>query len=216
MKNASRISRFALAAAVSITALTADAGTINMDHPFRAAGRENDVRVDAQLLSDVVRAGSPIAVTYQVQNFSSRPVAVAEKLCSASYDTDSRMITLSVGSEIPPDGNLPKMVTIAPGEKKTFSVATNLHVALPSIGTRTAPLPRFLQVKASILRNLDPFADLLSRQSASKAPPVFALSDEQFDQWLEGNDTIFLNALPIRYEMRPSVNFDAPAGRRRR
>lgn len=202
------------AIAIALVAATASAAGIDMDDPYRAVGRENDVRVDAQLFSDVIRAGAPIAVTFQVQNLSAQPVAFAEKLCAASYDPDSRTITLSVGSEIPPDGLLPKMVTIAPGEKRTFSAAATLHVALPSSTSRAAALPRFLQVKVSVLRNLAPFAELLRRQQTTKAAPL-PLTDAQFDEWLESNDTIFLNTLPIRYEARGRSSFDASANSQR-
>lgn len=211
--NASRITSLTFVVAIS-TAPAAPAASVDMADAFRAVGRENDVRVDAQLLSEVVRAGSPIAVTYQVQNLTAQAVAVAEKLCSASYDADSQTIVVSLGSEIPPDGNMPKMVTVAPGETKTFAVATNLRVALPMATARRVALPRFVQMKISILRNLEPFTALLTRQREAKSAVTLPLTDAQFDEWLKGNETIFLNSLPIRYETGPSTNFDAAAGRR--
>jgi hypothetical protein len=190
-------------------AAVANAASVDKDDPYRAVGRENDVRVDAQLLSDVVSPGDPIALTYEVHNFTAQPVAIAEKLCTASYDSESRTITVSVGSEIPPDGHLPKMTTIAPGETRAFTTAARLHAAMPSVASRLAALPRDLQVKISVLRNLAPFRDLLSRQQETKAPAALPLSDVQFDEWLEGNDTIFLNTLPIRYEAGRRGGIDA-------
>lgn len=211
--NVSRITTFTFVIAFS-SAVTAAAANVDMEDPFRAVGRENDIRVDAQLLSEIVRPGSPIAVTYQVHNLTEKAIAVAEKLCSASYDADNQTITVALGSEIPPDGNMPKMVTIAPGEKKTFAVSTTLHVALPTATARRSALPRFVQMKISVLRNLEPFAALLTRQQEAKPAVTLPLSDQQFDEWLQGNDTIFLNSLPIRYETKPTTSLDAASGRR--
>ena len=102
---------------LSLTLLVASAvfaAEIDMNEPHRAVGRENDVRIDARLHSEVVTSGAPIAVTYQVQNLSDRPVALAEKSCSTSYDPETRTITIALGSEIPPDGALPRMAMIGP------------------------------------------------------------------------------------------------------
>ena len=185
------------------------AASVDMNDPLRAVGRENDVRVDAQLVTQVVRSGTPIAIHYQIQNLTTSAIAVAEKLCSASYDDDARTITLSLGSEIPPDGEMPKMATIAPGEKKTFSVAAPFYVTVRAHGSRVTAGPRYLQIKVNVLRNLVPFAELLKNQVRARPHTAVSLTDEQFDQWLEGNDTIFLNALPIRFEGRSRGNFDA-------
>lgn len=77
------------------------AGQIDMDDPRRAVGREDDIRVDAVLIDDTVSSGSAIGVTYQVHNLTSHPIALAEKLCTASYDAASRTITVAIGSEVP-------------------------------------------------------------------------------------------------------------------
>lgn len=200
---------FLISSLTAVFAASALAADIDMDDPHRAVGRENDVRVDAQLLSDVIHTGSPIAVTYQIQNLTDHAVAVAEKSCSASYDADTRTITLSLGSEIPPDGAMPRMVTIGPGEKKVFRAATSVHSAMARSGRMG---PRFVLIKVSVLRNLNPFRELLDQQKRSPATAAIPLSDAQFEQWLDGNDTIYLNALPIRFEKRDRA-FDASQNR---
>jgi hypothetical protein len=180
-------------ATLSLTS-AAMAASIDMDDPRRALGRQDDVRVDAQILSETVSPGAPIAVTCQIQNLTSYPVAVAEKVAAATYDSETRTITLSLGSEVPEDGNLPRLVTIEPGEKIVFRAA-----ATPALGAagarRGVAEPRYVQVKVSILRNLAPFRDLIANQS--RGPQ--ALSDELFDSWFESKDTIFLNTVPVHF-----------------
>jgi len=161
-----------------------------MNDPRRAVGAEDDVRVDALLTSDFVSPHSAIAVTYQIQNFSSRAVAVIDKLCEASYDSDSRTITLSVGSEVPKHGQMPRLVTIHSGEKRTFTVGATLSSAL-----RTA-VPGFVRIKVNVLRDVAPFVALIDRRS--RASVAIALNDEQFEQWLNTNASIFLNVIPVR------------------
>ena len=199
---------FVLSTLLLMVAALAMGANIDMDDPYRAVGREYDVRVDAQLLSEIVKQGMPIAITYQIQNFSKTSVAVAEKVCSASYDPDSRTITVSVGSEIPLDGEMPRMAMIAPGEKKIFNTSATLASSTSAIrASRTQP--RYLQIKVNVLRDLVPFAELLEKQQSAATTMRLPLSDDQFDQWFDANRTIFLNSLPVRYEIRTDGRFDA-------
>jgi hypothetical protein len=185
-----------LAAIVLLHAAAATADSIDMDDPRRTVGREDDVRIDAQLIQDTVSPGTPISVAYQIQNFTTAPVAVADKISSATYDQDSRTITVSLGSEVPQEGKMPHVVTIGPGEKKVFRAG-----ATPMLGATAtrSPMaaPRFVQVKVTILRDLAPFAKVAATQK---------LSDELFDKWFEANDTIFLNAVPVRFSTRRNSN----------
>ncbi len=191
---------YVLVAAIAlIHAAAASAGsTIDMDDPRRVVGRENDVRIDAQLVRDTVSPGSPVGVNWQIENNSAAPVAVAEKITAASYDPDSATITLSIGSEVPQDGKMPHVVFIAPGEKKVFSAGATPQYS-PAAIKAGMNAPRYVQVKVSILRNLAPFANLRSGQ---------ILSDAQFEQWFESNDTIFLNTVPVRFSPRGQNMFE--------
>ena len=203
----SKKASLALAASILLP-MAAGAADIDMDDPRRAVGREDDVRIHAQLLRDTVSPGTPIGVTYQIENLTSSTVAIADKVADASYDEDSRTITVGIGSEVPVDGAMPHMVTIAPGEKKTMRAAA---IPMFSAATMRGPYtiaPRFVQVKVTILRNLAPFADLIRNQPETRTGQQ--LSDELFDRWLEGSDTIFLNVLPVGWSPRdPSANVDA-------
>ena len=168
-----------------------------MDNPRRTVGRENNVRVDAQLLQDTVSPGSTIGVTYQIENTSDAPVAVADKVSDASYDSDSQTITVSIGSEVPQDGKMPHVVTVAPGEKKVFRIGVTPALGAAATRSSLAP-PRYVQIKVSILRNLAPFAHLIARQTRTAQ----TLPDELFERWFESNDTIFLNTVPVRFSAR--------------
>ncbi len=193
--------KFAVTALATILAAASlDAATIDMNDPRRALGREDDVRIDAQLLNDTVTPGAPIGVTWQIQNFTDTPVAVATKVCDASYDPDSRTITVAIGSEVPADGTMPQMIVIAPGEKKVFRAAATPVISPAASRSERGNAPRFVQVKVSILRKLEPFLNLIKRQSPTAKPEP--LSDELFDQWFESTDTIFLNSLPVQWNAR--------------
>lgn len=200
-----RAAQILLSALFAATTVGA-ADSIDMNDPRRALGREDDVRIDANLQQEIVSSGSPIAVTFQIQNLSAMPIAVAPKVTDVSYDPETLTITVGIGSEVPKDGNLPLMTTVAPGEKKIFTAAVTPMIPVHAADAMFASGPRYVQVKVSILRDVAPFAALLVRQAKSTGP--LALSDEQFDQWLKGNDTIFLNAIPVRYAPRAKSGID--------
>ena len=192
-----KATRFSLALLATLTlSSAAAAASIDMDDPRRLLGREGDVRVDAQLLKDTVTPGAPVAISYQIHNLSSSPVAVADKLSDASYDEDERTITLAVGSEVPPDGNMPYMVVVAHGEKKVFTTAATPAFNAATMRPSFPSTPRFVQVKVAILRDLSPYMTLIEKQSPRSRQ---RLSDELFEQWFESNDMIYLNAVPVRY-----------------
>ena len=195
---------------VLMHAAAATAANIDMDDPRRALGREGDVRVDAQLIRDTVTPGTPIGITYQIQNFSGSTVAIASRVSDASYDEDTRTITLAVGAEVPPDGDMPQMIVIAPGEKKVLQAAAT--PALKAAATRStfAATPRFVQVKVAILRNVQPFVALIQKQDGRTKQ---RLSDELFDQWFESNDTIFLNSVPVQYVPPQASDVESRSGR---
>jgi hypothetical protein len=215
----SRLFYALLAAIVLIHAAAASAASIDMDDPRRTVGREDDVRIDAQLIQDTVSPGSAIGVTWQIQNLSDSPIAVADKVVAATYDADSQTITFAIGAEVPSDGRMPRVVTIAAGETKVFRAGATPMLSAAAMRATLAP-PRYVQVKVSILRDLAPFAQLIAQQQKldqrasqqQNAGPV--LPDELFDRWFESNDTIFLNAVPVRFSARPSTNGFAGADQR--
>src|SRR5438046_1803780 len=77
---------------------------IDMNDPRRALAREDDLRIDAELAQDVIGSNSSLCITYQIENLSQTPVAVADRIISSDYDPDSATITVSIGSEVPNEG----------------------------------------------------------------------------------------------------------------
>lgn len=182
--------------AVTLAATSAAAATIDMNDPRRAVGREDDIRIDAQIRDENVASGSPISVTYQIQNFTHNAIAVAPKVAAATYDADEQTITVGIGSEIPDGGVVPQLVTIEPGEKKTFTVAASARFLVRNLRTSFSNAPRFVRVKVSVLRDLAPFRHLLGVERTAAG---VQLDDQLFERWLESSDTIFLSAIPVRY-----------------
>ncbi len=197
----SRVVFFIVSVVTIVPLAAAYAAHIDMADPRRALGREDDIRIDAQLTQDSVSSGSPVGVTYQIQNLSQEPVAIADKVCELSYDDDSRTMTMSIGSEVPKGGEMPKLVTLAPGEKRTFTTGGILQIAVSTMRGSFSAIPRFVQIKVNILRGLSAFRSLMDRQARSTAP--IPLNDEQFESWLENNDMIILNMIPVRYNAAP-------------
>jgi hypothetical protein len=197
------------------------AGGVDMKDPRRALGREDDIRVDAQLLRDSVSPHAPLAATYQIENLSNSWIAVADRVTDVSYDPAARTLTFTIGAEIPTGKAVPHLVTIAPGQKKTLNAAGTVRVVIPARGVFTAA-PRYVQLKVNVLRDITAFSDVLARQGSSETP--VAMNDEVFAHWLDANDSILLNALPVQWETKPdphsvaadngrgTENFEATAG----
>ena len=190
-----------VAVATLFIAVSARAAHVDMTDPRRALGREDDVRVDAQLIQETVSSGSPVGIMYQIENLTNQPIAVADKVCDIAYDSDSRTITLTVGSEVPKGGEMPHLTVIGPGEKKTLTTGAVLHVAAPTVRSSFVSVPQLVEIHVNFLRDVAPFHVLIEEQGKSAAPAM--LTDQQFDQWLESNDTIHLNAIPVRYNAVP-------------
>lgn len=161
------------------------AAKVDMKDERRAVATDEGVRIDAELTNDFVQPHFPVGVTYQIENTTARLIGVAEKVCDATYDKESRTLTVSIGSEIPKDGLMPRVVVVKPGEKRTFKAGVSFSG--PAV-------PRFVQIRVNILRDAAAFASLVERQ---------LLDDKLFDHWIESNQAIDLNVLPVRY--RPAM-----------
>jgi hypothetical protein len=202
-------SRLSVLFASVMCAAAASAATIDMDDPRRAVGREDDIRVDAQLMQDTVSPATHLVVNYQIENFTSAAVAVAEKECVISYDADTRTITIGVGAEIPDDGELPRMTVVPAGQKKSFTASGVLRVLFSRVRSPLTATPREVQIKVTVLRDLRPFTALIQRQAETPQKESIALSDAQFEKWMEATDTIFLNSIPVRFDPRGRGGVDA-------
>jgi len=191
----------AIALTVLLIALTtaAEAARVDMRDPRRALGREDDVRVDAELAQDSVSSHSNLAVTYQIQNLTDAPIAFADRKSEASYDSDTQTITVAFGAEVPDGETMPHLVIIAPGETKTFRGSGAVTIVTPSVRTPWLPVPRFVQIKVTVLLDVKPFTALIEQQNKTAAAPALD-DDHSFDRWVNAVGSVFLNLIPVRWD----------------
>ena len=190
-----------------------------MAEPRRIVGTENSVRVDAQVSADQVAPGSYIPITYEITNQRETAIAVAELLPETTYDPDSHMFTVSIGSEVPGNELLPRLVSIAPGEKKSFStLARVIYVRTPrQVDSQLGAEAANFRLKLNFLGDTEPFRELIGIKEVAVTDPK--LADALFPLWLERNEVVYTNAIPMRWAPRSRDSGDAterraPARRR--
>ncbi|MGA7615310.1 MAG: hypothetical protein WBX15_09020 [Thermoanaerobaculia bacterium] len=173
---------------------------VNMKEPMRLVGTENGVRIDAQITGDSIGTNTPIPVTWSLANSTSEPIAVAELDPVTSYDRATQTVVIELGSEVPGNELVPRLVAIAPGEKKDFSGAARVTVVMP-LGAEHFAYPRYVRIKVNFLRQIDPFTKLIGIPERAIHDPQ--LADELFKSWVEHNDTITTNEVPIIWKGGP-------------
>ncbi|HEX7192830.1 MAG TPA: hypothetical protein VF381_14775 [Thermoanaerobaculia bacterium] len=169
---------------------------VDMKDPRRALGRGDDVRIDAQLLQDTLQPNGPIMVTYQVENLSNAPIAIADRVSDIDFNPDDVTLTLSIGAEALTYKTLPHLTVIAPGQKKTLKAGGTVHGVLNSHGP-FAVVPHSVLIRVNILRDVSAFRQAIAAQQRPNS--VVAVTDDMFDRWIDSNDSIDLNALPVRW-----------------
>ncbi len=196
----------------TIGAAAANAAHVDFKDPRRALGREGNVRIDAELAQDTVASNSPLNVTYQIENLSNSTIAVADKVSDATFDVDSRTITLSIGAEVPPGPSMPHLVTINSGEKRVLSGGALLHLNVPTMRTPWTAIPKYVQIKVTVLRDVTPFVKLIEQQN--RTPSAVPLPNDMFDRWVEGSDSVVLNTIPVYWKgesRRGTAESDQPS-----
>jgi len=187
--------------AVMLTVASALAAHVDMKDPRRALGRDDDVRIDAQLLQDTLQPNGPIAVTYQVENLSNAPIAIADRVSDVDFNPDDSTITLTIGSEALSTKTLPHLAVIAPGEKKTFKAGGTVHGVLNAHGP-FAVVPHTVAIRVNVLRDISVFRQAIAAQQQPNA--AVAVTNDMFDHWMDANDSIELNDLPVHWSAEPS------------
>ncbi len=203
---------------VSSPASVSTAAPVHLAQERRIIGTENGLRVEAYLNNDAFKDTS-FSVKYDIINDRATPVAVAELVPISSYDADLRTVTLEIGSEVPGQELLPRLLVIPPGSKMSFTAAAHMNVIRHGEGV-TLP-PSSFRVKVNFLGDTKPFEQLIGIPERAVHDPE--LANKLFPQWLERNEIVITNALPLRWagpsrDGQPGADWGTPhpigAGRR--
>ena len=169
---------------------------VDMKEPRRVVGTESDVRIDAEVYGDRLGPNITLPLKYDVTNHRNTTILIADLLPDATYDQETHMVTISIGSEIPGEQFLPRLIPIRPGERKSFSTAAHV-VIVANPGSPWMPRPNALRLKMNFLGDPSPFEKLIAIPEKAVHDPVLAA--QLFPKWVEGNETVFTNALPMRW-----------------
>lgn len=169
---------------------------IDLDEPRRILGTEGNVRVDAQVFAEKLGTGSSVRIVWEVENQRPDPIAIADLVPALSYDVTERTLVVNVGSEVPGNELLPRLVRVESGERKTFEGLVKVVLRLPPPGPFSAT-PRYLLLKLNFLSEVGPFSTLIGIPENAVYDPKKA--DELFTQWVEANETVRTNAIPIEW-----------------
>jgi hypothetical protein len=191
---------------------------VNMQEARRVLGTESDVRVDAEVFGDRLSAKATIALKYDITNDRPMTIAVADIIPVTSYDPDTQTVTINIGSEVPGERFLPRLIAIAPGEKKSFATTAHVNLIMPASMSPLTRLPNSLRLKVNFLGETKPFEQLLGISEKAVHDPK--LANDLFPSWIERNESVVTNALPMRWsapiEATPVLDPRATGRRRRR
>lgn len=189
------------------------ASAVDQNEPRRVVGTENNVRIDAEVFGDQLAQSITLPIRYDITNNREAAIAIADLIPEVNYDEDARTVTISIGSEVPGEQLLPRLIKIAPGEKKSFSAVARVNLLLPT-GTPASHIPRQLQLKLNFLDDTAQFERLIAMTEKGLNDPK--LADELFPKWLERNETVYTNALPMRWQIPPIEETPIPTRRGKR
>jgi hypothetical protein len=208
-----------LAASLLLLAGCATAPAVNMEEPRRLVGTLDGVRVDAEFVGDEARMGGRIPIRWEISNTRPTSIAVADLIPETSYDADTRTFTVTLGSEVPGMETVPRLVEIPPGGKKSFDGTARIlfsaqrNSADPRVNTAAVEL----RIRLNFLGAIEPFAELIGIKEVAISDA--RLADRLFPTWLEENEVVYTNSVPLRLLMRqtdPTSDPGPPIGRRRR
>lgn len=197
------MTRFFPAVLLLLAACTSTA--VDMSEPRRVVGTESAVRVDAEII-EPARPGASVAITYEITNQRTTAIAVADILPETTFDRETRTVTVNIGSEVPGTTMLPRLVKIGPGEKKSFSTTARVALMPPSPDPRVTST--LLRLKVNFLGDTAPFEELID--IPEKGIANTKLADQLFPVWLEKNEAVYTNAVPVQAAPgRPALENDA-------
>lgn len=174
---------------------------VNLDESRRVVGTERDVRLDAEIFGEGLAQSVAVPVKYDITNNRSTAIAVADMVSETSYDPETRTVTLGIGSEVPGARLVPRLIAIGPGEKKSFSTVARVNIPAPDTAPTLRRLPNAIRLKMNFLGDTTPFVKLVEMTTKGVEDPQ--LAEEIFPKWLEKNETVYTNTLPMRWSADP-------------
>jgi hypothetical protein len=174
---------------------------VDMGEPERVLGKEDDVRVDAQFVAQSYSQGSNVSILYEIENLRAASIAFANLNPEMSYETETGIFTVTVGSEVPGNQMLPRLIEIKPGERVKLTAGSRLIVPVSREG-QFAP-PREIRLKLVYLNSVEPFRELIGIPEV--AVQNKALADRLFPVWIEHTGTVTTNTAPIIWGARSSA-----------
>jgi len=183
---------------------------VDMEQPERVLGREDNVRIDAQFVAQSYAQGSNVSIVYEIENLRDSSIAFANMSPETSYESETGTFTVTVGSEVPGNQTIPRLVEIKPGERTKFTSGSRLVVPVAREGVRSAP--REIRLKLVYLNSVEPFRELIGIPEVAVADK--ALADRLFPLWIEHSGTVTTNAAPIVWGARSSATDNADSIRK--
>jgi hypothetical protein len=186
--------------AVLLLASCASSG-VDMEEPNRVLGKEDDVRVDAQFVASSYAQGGNVSIVYEIENLRKAPIAFASLGPELSYESETGTFTATVGSEVPGNQFVPRLVEIKPGERAKFTGGGRLVVPV----ARDLPIsvPQEIRLRLVYLNDVEPFRELIGIPEVAVADR--ALADRLFPLWIQHSAAVTTNASPIRWGGRSST-----------
>lgn len=183
--------------AVVVISGCASTNTVDMKEPRRVVGTENDVRIDAEIYGDKLNTTTTLPIKYDITNHRQQTILIADIIPDATYDPETLTVTISIGSEVPGEAFLPRLIPIASGEKKTFNTAARVAIATSTGVSPWQRHPSAVRIRVNFLSDPVPFKELIAIKENVVASKE--LADQLFPKWVEDNETVTTNALPMHW-----------------
>lgn len=165
--------------------------------PRRAVGTESGVRLDVEIFSEQLTTNASIPIKYEITNHRDKTILVADLIPEGGYDPETQTVTVNLGTEIPGENFLPRLIAIRPEERKSFSTAAHVVIAANPV-TPWTPHPNGVRVRLNFLENTAMFTPLIDIPEKAVHDPK--LADALFQKWVESNETVVTNVLPMRWQ----------------
>ncbi len=202
-----------LATAAACSSSSSSKPIVESTEPRRALGTENGVRLDVELYSDSLKTNTNLPLKYDITNHRDQTILVADLIPQGSYDSDTQTVTVNLGTEIPGEQFLPRLIPIRPGERKTFTVAAHVVIAA-NPGTPWTPKPNGVRIRLNFLDDTKTFSPLVDIKEKAVHDPNLAAA--LFQKWVENNETVVTNTLPMRWQGIVIVDTPTPTTPTRR